>query len=265
MTTENIFKKFGESITYDDIMAVWGDFTPEEKKEISAFLSKKHRDFWNKYADFYTYFFPKLPFVPEHIDHFVKMLDPQDGEIILDLGCGYGRLIEKILLARPTVKKIIGIDYAQRMLDKARKVLSDILYKQVELINYDITKNLPLGNSSVDKVISNWGISYSPRINLEDTILPEIFRVLKPGGFLLISALHKESDMPSLREKMSFINLIKILKVIKQAVRFGKEVKIYFPTYSIEELIDIINKSGLKVVKKEITVFNNSVTILAQK
>lgn len=263
---ETLEKDFGISITYNEIMQQWGELEPQEREAVLKILSRKQRDFWERYADFYTYFFPKLPFVGEHVNDFLDKANPQAGETIVELGCGAGRVLKEMAQKRPDINRIIGVDYSENMLRRARESLAlTPNSEKVELMNHDITENLPFDDESVDRVISNWGISYAPKPTLGSLTLPEIKRVLKPNGILVFSALHKDSDMPSLRKKMKFLNLLRILPVVSKAVRFGKEIKKYFPSYTIEEMREMIEGAGFREIESELTMLGNSVTFSAKK
>lgn len=262
---ETLEKNFGISITYDEVMQQWGELTPQEQEDVLKILSKKQRDFWERYADFYTYFFPKLPFVGEHVNDFLDKANPQAGETIVELGCGAGRVLREMVQKRPDISRIIGVDYSENMLRRARELLARTPNSEkVELVNHDITLNLPFDDESANRIISNWGISYAPKPMLEGLTLPEIRRVLRPNGILVFSALHKDSDMPSLRKKMKFLNLLRILPVVSKAVKFGTEIKKYFPSYTIKEMSEMIEGAGFREIESELTMLGNSVTFTAK-
>lgn len=68
---------------------------------------------WN--ADAYD---EKLSFVSELGKSLVEMLDPKQGEKILDLGCGTGDLTNEIAKLGA---KVVGMDVSPDMIEKARK------------------------------------------------------------------------------------------------------------------------------------------------
>lgn len=104
--------------------------------------------------------------------------DAKPGETILELGCGGG--LDTALLAKRVGPdgKVIGIDYAGPMLDRAQANLAQLGHHNVSLFHAP-AQSLPLADNSVDCVVSNGIFNLSVD---KDTIFQEIRRVLKPGG-----------------------------------------------------------------------------------
>lgn len=81
---------------------------------------------------------PKHELTKYH-DFFIDNI--QNGENVLDIGCGYGA-VAKSVASKKNKSKIIGLDYDQIKLDQACK---GNIYKNLEFKNYDATKNIPKG------------------------------------------------------------------------------------------------------------------------
>jgi len=133
------------------------------------------------------------------------------GDSVLDVGCGTG---EVSLLAKTRAKagKVYGIDPAPEMIAVARKKAAR---KKLDIdFRVGVIESLPFPDSSIDVVTSSLMMHHLPE-DLKVRGLAEIYRVLKPGGRLLIADF--------MRPTGSFLNHLFIAVTRHQGLKSGIE------------------------------------------
>jgi ubiquinone/menaquinone biosynthesis C-methylase UbiE len=176
-------------------------------------------------------------------DLVLGMLRPQPGERILDAGCGTGIFTMDILAAGA---QIVGLELSLPMLLRAARKLEKHPFRAVR---GDMTK-LPFGENEFDKAVSVTALEF-----IEDgqTAINELFRVTKPGGWLVVATLNslspwaegrrkKAKNRPSLFEHAYFRSPDQLKRlspmegVVKTAVHFQRD--------DDPEEVEKIEKSG---------------------
>lgn len=116
----------------------------------------------------------------------------QPGQTVLDLGSGGG--IDCFLAARAVGPTgwVIGVDMTPEMVSKARANASKGGFENVEFRLGEI-EALPVADASVDVIISNCVLNLSPE---KSRVLAEAFRVLRPGGRIVVSDMVSDHPVP---------------------------------------------------------------------
>jgi SAM-dependent methyltransferase len=114
------------------------------------------------------------------------------GDVIIDLGSGAGNDAFIARAETGETGKVIGIDFTDAMIDKARTNAEKLGFHNVEFRKGDIEK-IPVTASVADVIVSNCVLNLVPN---KDGVLKEIIRVLKPGGHFSISDIVLVGALP---------------------------------------------------------------------
>lgn len=106
------------------------------------------------------------------VEDFVGRLNPQS---VLDVGCGTGLSLRQFRL-KPTA--VTGVDILPAAIERCQEILPGGRFIQAD------AAELPLEDRSFDLALALDIIEHVPK---ETCPLGEIFRVLKPGGHLIVS------------------------------------------------------------------------------
>lgn len=114
------------------------------------------------------------------------------GDVVLDLGSGAGNDCFVARAETGETGKVIGVDFADVMIEKARTNAEKLGFNNVEFRQGDI-ENIPVSSDSIDVVVSNCVLNLVPD---KSAVFTEMFRVLKPGAHFSVSDIVLTGDLP---------------------------------------------------------------------
>ena len=116
----------------------------------------------------------------------------KEGDVVIDLGSGAGN--DAFIARRLTGEKgkVIGIDFTEAMIARARENAEKLGYTNVEFRQGDI-ESMPVTANKADVIVSNCVLNLVPN---KHKVISEIFRVLKPGGHFSISDIVLDGELP---------------------------------------------------------------------
>ncbi|MEO5648828.1 MAG: class I SAM-dependent methyltransferase [Ginsengibacter sp.] len=122
----------------------------------------------------------------ELITESAKRMNP-DAVHLLDIGCGAGNYTLKMLSKLPELTCTL-VDLSKPMLDKAYERVSKVTDKDIIIINSDI-REAALQNNHYDIILAGAVLHHLREDADWELVVEKLFKVLKPGGCLMISDL----------------------------------------------------------------------------
>jgi ubiquinone/menaquinone biosynthesis C-methylase UbiE len=121
---------------------------------------------------------------------FVKKLKKYSvEETITDIGCGPGYLLQAVANEFPE-NMLVGMDISEEMVERAKKNVTSIGYRERIEFKLGSSDHLPFGDSTQDFIISTLSLHHWDEPQLA---FKEIYRVLKPGGQMLVYDLRRDA------------------------------------------------------------------------
>ena len=192
------------------------------------------------------------------------------GDTVIDLGSGAGNDCFVARALTGETGKVIGIDFTEKMIDKARINVEKLGYNNVEFSFGDI-EQIPVTANTADVIVSNCVLNLVPN---KYNVVQEIYRVLKPGGHFSISDIVLVGTIPAeLKEAAEMyagcvagaIQKEVYLEIITSTgftnIQLQKEKAIIIPE---DILKNYLNEEQIAVYKKSNTAIY-SITVYAEK
>ncbi len=184
--------------------------------------------YWGQQPAFKGEGIAKLPpeWDEENIERILKFCSDKIQGRVLDVGCGDGFFTAKIL-QRFNLKNVYGLDISSKAVDLARLKHPEINFQQSAL------NHIPEETNSIDSITMIEVIEHL--VDIEGT-LKELFRVMKPGGILLITT----TDFNWLKQVIiAMFFFEKYFYPTNPHIRFFKK----------STLADILSKNGFSIIK----------------
>lgn len=136
----------------------------------------------------------------DEIDEVMKGIDVS-GKDVLDIGCGCGGAAIH-LIKNHGAKSVVGIDIESLVIQRAKELA--VKYDLSNLAHFRCVKPGPLNitNESVDLVFSKEVFLHIPN---KDDLIKDIYRVLKPGGMVVVSDWMRIDDNPPSIQMQEYI------------------------------------------------------------
>ena len=192
------------------------------------------------------------------------------GDTVIDLGSGAGNDCFVARAIAGDTGKIIGIDFTEKMIEKARNNAEKLGFHNVEFRFGDIEK-MPLSSDIADVVVSNCVLNLVPN---KFNVLKEVFRVLKPGGHFSISDIVLEGELPAKLKEAAEMYAGCVSGAVQKTVYLELITATGFTNITVQKEKSIFLPDDILLnyfSKEEIAAFRNSsagiysVTVYAEK
>jgi tRNA (cmo5U34)-methyltransferase len=164
-------RRWGRAVTAN--VNLWSD-----AGHVRDYLSRRARFPWRDTA--YQHLMELLPPVPRRV---------------LDLGCGDGQVVGRVVAANPEVEAV-ACDFSPEMLGRARERFDGVA--TVMVVEHDLDDPLPSAWGSFDAVVSAFAIHHVID-ERKRALYREVFELLEAGG-VFCNLEHVASPTPELHE-----------------------------------------------------------------
>ena len=233
----------------------------KREQQILDELETGYDEMSEKFSGTRKYFWGDFSFVADYA---------KDGDKILDLGCGNGRLTE--ILKEKNIE-YFGVDVSRELIEIAKKNYEK---ESISFSKISDSSSLSFPNDFFNTIFSIAVFHHFPK-NYAMKVARELFRVTKPGGVVVISAWN-------LWQKRFWKNIFGIDVIFKKFLRIGeyrglglKDIFISFKNnnkqnifyryhyaYTQKELENILIRVGFEI-EKSLILNNKNIVIVGRK
>jgi len=141
------------------------------------------------------------------------------GNTLIDVGCGTGFFTQPLIKAF-NVKKYLGIDIAQGMLDVAKHNNASLEQSTELYWHCEDAESLSLSDQSVDIIFANFSLQWCDNLS---ALMKSFHRVLKPNGLCCFTSLGSDS-LHELRESWSVVDNFKHVNHFSDTADWSKAI-----------------------------------------
>ncbi len=190
-----------------------------------------------------------------------------NGQDILDLGCGNGRLLE---LLKDNKINYLGVDYSQKLISSAQSNWPDAKFLVADILN------LPPLKKKFDLVICVAVLHHIPSKKFRKQILKDIRSLLKPGGKLLMINWNLwqtrymkyiiKYTLLKMTDPLNEVNGVKhmSLDLGDVFIPWQKKHLRYVHAFTEMEIESLVKKSGFEIIKN-VANSRNIITVAKNK
>ena len=159
----------------------------------------------------------------------LSLIDIQDGWTMLDIGCGGGATLRR-LLRRSQDAKVYGIDISEESVTKACEVNKVFLDKQI-FVQQGSANQLPYKDATFNLVTAVETVYFWPNLPI---CLQEVRRVLKPGGkfAIMVEVIDTDSKWTNVVEGMTAFTPAQLKQFLEDAGFIKTEIHRKKPSYA---------------------------------
>ncbi|MBT5503238.1 class I SAM-dependent methyltransferase [Candidatus Falkowbacteria bacterium] len=205
-------------------------------------LIEQNKQSYNKIAELFSstrgYVWGDISFLAKNI---------KDGDNILDLGCGNGRLVESLQVKGESIS-YLGIDNSEGLIKQAQKSYPDQKFEVCDVLDIG---DCELGIEKFDVIFMVSSLNHFPKDN-QQSVIENVKRLLKPGGKLLMVNwnLWNRDNLKSIWKNVSLAMILFGERgVTTHWKTTGVDVPLYYYAFTKGRIKRLLQKNGFTVTK----------------